>query len=436
MRYLKNPLSDYPIEKIFVKRNWIEEVEAHLKSEDDLPIVLVGGTGIGKTHIVQSMAQKLGYLMFPFVLSQVNDISDFLGYASRVGDRIQFLLLDEWYKIITENEKFKNGQKYTKCVLFFDEYNRASPDVAYSIFTIFSEYRIKNYQLYPQVVRIIGSINPIGEYATATDDLAFKARVGYLIVDWEIDTWVEWITNHPTLYYLKDLVKFIRDNKVLLKTDIAPEARKEYDGILTPRSWTRFMNAVHHRKGISEQLAIGLIGQKAVLELKEYLKSFIVYTLDNIKDNMDEFIDKIKRYVQNKDHKNITKLLDDIATKSDFREDNYKDLIKLVRKLIEIKIPREILHAFLVKLNNDKFLNTRTNRDEIFNSLMYSFENNLNYYVDLDEETFDNEALKFLKSKFPDFDINDPPIIEDDNKYLELVVPFLKKMIDKYKRPL
>ncbi len=283
---IKNPYNINNTE-YFVKRNWIEEVDVFLKSIDDLPLVLVGGTGIGKTQVIKTLATNMGMKVYPFILSQMNDIGDFLGFAVNTKQGVRMEFLPQWqeiftlnlnfYKKITENPSYIPKQN-EKCVIFLDEYNRAPADILYSVFSLLSEYSIKNFQLFPQITRIIGSINPVGDFSVSQDDPAFKSRVSYLPAEADFDSWIKWLKEKDAkgeLIYGTEMVEFLssltdKQRKIIFAKEYVSI---DYDGEPSPRSWARLMNAIYHRKGVSEELAIGTIGKEAVNQFKAYLKT-------------------------------------------------------------------------------------------------------------------------------------------------------------------
>lgn len=294
---LHNP--PYDTSDVFVKRNWIEEVNAHLNSLDDLPLVLVGGTGIGKTSVVYDLCKKNNMQFIVFHISQMNDIGDFLGFAiqDRKTGKVNFNFLDTWNKIFELNDDYvKHAEKNPnyvppndkRIVLFFDEYNRGSKDILAALFSLFSDYRIKGIQLSPLVIKLVGSINPVGEFSVQEDDPAFKARVGYLNVEADYENWTRWLEKSP-YYYNPKIVKFLKSN---LSSFSRTYESDTYEGEPSPRSWTRFMNAVYYRKGISKELAIGILGRNTIDKLEAFIKSKEYTTFEDIEKNFDEFTEK------------------------------------------------------------------------------------------------------------------------------------------------
>lgn len=296
---------------IYITKTWEIETLACITSDDELPLVLVGGTGLGKTALINDIAKKLKYNIITFHLAQYNDISDFLGIVIPKPDGTTNFEWNESWRLIFElnkeyEEKSKENPNYLpppnkRVIIFLDEYNRAMPSMLASIFSLLSDYRIKGIQLYPQVVRLIGSINPVGDYNVKLEDIAFKSRVSYLPVEADLFRWKHWLEKEASEEIPK-APAFIQDFADVIGTLEREKFSRtasfeEYEGEPSPRAWTRFMTAYFKRKGLSKQLAIGTIGKEATerlnILLQEKLKNKKNYK--EIK-NKNEMIDLLKSF--------------------------------------------------------------------------------------------------------------------------------------------
>jgi hypothetical protein len=251
-----------------VERNLDEELDAHIKAGDKLPLVLVGGTGLGKTSRVLQAAERCNSSAYVIHLAQAEDVGDVLGFTIKVNDKIEWRSLPMWEEIL---ERQNRGEK---SVIFLDEYNRAKPALTHSVFQLLAEWRVKDMQFDPRYVRIIEAINPSGEYAVREDDLAWKARVCYYIVKEDHSSWISYMEKKGLLN--SSLKKFFIENKNLISPNVDFD-EDLYQGIPTPRTWERVFIAEKERNGISLKMLIGLIGRTAALALinfKPKLPSF------------------------------------------------------------------------------------------------------------------------------------------------------------------
>lgn len=244
-----------------VERNLDQELDVHIKASDMLPLVLVGGTGIGKTARVLQAAERCGAKAYVIHLAQAEDIGDILGFAIKVEDRIKWQPLPMWEEILERQEKKE------KSVIFLDEYNRAKPALTHAVFQLLAEWKMKDLQFDPRYVRIIGAINPSGEYSVREDDLAWRARVCYYVVKEDHLNWLNYIEKKGLIS--PSLRKFFIENKNLISPHVDFD-EDPYQGIPTPRTWERVLIAEKERDGISLQMLIGLIGRTAALTLVNF----------------------------------------------------------------------------------------------------------------------------------------------------------------------
>jgi hypothetical protein len=185
-------------------------------------------------------------------------VGDVLGFAIKVNDKIEWKSLPMWDEILERQEKG------LKSVIFLDEYNRAKPALTHSVFQLLAEWTVKGIKFDPKFVRIVGAINPSGEYSVREDDLAWRARVCYYVVKEDHMSWLNYMERKGLLS--PALKRFFIENKNL----IAPHVEFDedpYQGIPTPRTWERAIIAERERNGISLQMLIGLIGRTAALAL-------------------------------------------------------------------------------------------------------------------------------------------------------------------------
>jgi len=103
------------------------------------PILLEGGTSIGKTETVRRMTSLLGWELYDITVSSQSDVDDFLGKPMVNTERTSeddpefiYVLGEMAEGLIAEDGKTK--------VIFLDEYNATSPGVVIKFHEIFDKY--------------------------------------------------------------------------------------------------------------------------------------------------------------------------------------------------------------------------------------------------------------------------------------------------------
>jgi len=244
-----------------VERNLDEELVAHIRAKDMLPLVLVGNTGLGKTARVLQACETVNAKPYVIHLAQAEDVGDVLGFAIKVKDEVEWKALPMWREIL---ERQSRGEK---SVIFLDEYNRAKPALAHSVFQLLAEWKVKELKFDPASVRILGAINPSGEYNVREDDVAWRARVCYYVVKGDKLGWINYMEKRGLMSSF--LKRFFAENEKL----ISPNEEFDedvYQGFACPRTWERALIAEQERNGISLPMLIGLIGRVAALALVNF----------------------------------------------------------------------------------------------------------------------------------------------------------------------
>jgi len=116
----------------------------------DVPVLLWGEPGIGKTSIIKALAQRLG-LVVETVIAALHDPSDFLGLPMLLPDREQTAFLPpEWFRRLEESGRG---------VLFLDEISTAPPAVQAACLRLVLERSIGARTL-PSGIRVVAAANP------------------------------------------------------------------------------------------------------------------------------------------------------------------------------------------------------------------------------------------------------------------------------------
>jgi MoxR-like ATPase len=103
------------------------------------PMLMEGGTSIGKTETVRRMTSLLGYDLYDIAVSSQSDVDDFLGRPTVNTERTSpddpefiYILGELAEGLVPEEGKIK--------VIFLDEYNAAKPGVIIKFHEIFDKY--------------------------------------------------------------------------------------------------------------------------------------------------------------------------------------------------------------------------------------------------------------------------------------------------------
>lgn len=130
-----------------------------LAMKADVPYLLVGHSGLGKTQITGKIAEEIfPDHKFVTVMASQQDVGDFIGIPDikddAHGNRVTSWARPEW-------------MPYEPCVIFLDELNNARPDVESAMLQLVLEKRIHTHTLHPDSY-ICAAINPAtAEYSTA-----------------------------------------------------------------------------------------------------------------------------------------------------------------------------------------------------------------------------------------------------------------------------
>jgi len=125
------------------------DLTAHAVKQN-VPVLLTGKSGIGKTALIEEMCRENGWDMRAFALS-TKERTDIVGLLS-VNDegRTQYHPT-AIVPLITDDLK-------RPCVIFFDEIQAGDPSTQKSVYSILQERRIDTYQIHP-FVRFVAARN-------------------------------------------------------------------------------------------------------------------------------------------------------------------------------------------------------------------------------------------------------------------------------------
>lgn len=233
--------------------------------DDNKPVMIRGRHGVGKSQVVYQTGKRRSLKVVERRTSQMTE-GDLLGLPEILNGSTRWCAPDWLLECCNEPR-----------LLFFDEVDRAIPEVRQGIMELTDSRKLNGYVLHPQTL-IMSAVNG-GEYGS-------NYQVGELDPA-ELDRWVVWDIN-PTvedwLAWAKDgninevLVDFINQNRDHLEHLEDPEPNKVYP---SRRSWHRLNDCLVKGKllgkettGVLFHLACGYVGMEAAVALKDFVQNY------------------------------------------------------------------------------------------------------------------------------------------------------------------
>ena len=240
----------------------------------DVPVILWGDPGTGKTRFVRKWAQDRGYKHHTLIGSQLEP-TDIGGYPIPQPDMggVKFVT-PEWFQKIRRDEE--NGQKW---VLFLDELSCATPGVQAAMFSLICEREINNERL-PDSTRLIAASNDVNVSTSLGLTEPMLTRLAH--IDWVPYSLMEvaehssegWPTPHPpnmkeTNQTAKKAwllaIASIAEHRPAWSNDLAHGGKVAAAGRGYPctRSWTNLSNVLS-LMGTPSEVDLGLMASVAV----------------------------------------------------------------------------------------------------------------------------------------------------------------------------
>lgn len=236
---------------------------AYLKN--DWPVFLWGPPGIGKSHMVKSLAKAAGAMVIDIRLSMFDPV-DLRGLPAIVDGKTVWLKPAFWPE---HSDKL--------IFLFFDELDRASAAVKNAALQIVLDRRIGEHEL-PRNVRIFAAGNGTSDKGFAgTMGTAGNDRFAHIELRPDVDSWLDFATRSN---YEPGLIAFImtRGRKDGRPTPVFYQDNPARDckAFPTNRSWSQVNKLL--KSGIDRDIRYhavsGIVGNAAALELESFLEMF------------------------------------------------------------------------------------------------------------------------------------------------------------------
>ncbi len=314
---------------------------------DDISILLMAMHGVGKSSVVKQVAEGQGIGFYDVRLSQceVGDIKG-LPYLNHETKTTEFFKPRWWPRDMN-----------SKGILFFDELNRAQPDVQQAVFEICLDRRLDGDPL-PPGWRVVAAINATDDYQVTDLDPALFDR--WFVIDFKPTTkeWVTWGRENGVHEAILEFVQ--QDGKRLDPPVGALEPGKVFP---SRRSWDRF-NASMNAFGLWEarnelqiqQLATGFLGSEIAAAFPGWLMSQYeqIRPADVLRD-FEKFKHKLVALCTEMDNiaafsESFASHLKKVKALSDVEQENFKLFLRTVPKEIASKVWYEVVQIPHIKV--------------------------------------------------------------------------------------
>ena len=185
----------------------------------DVPYLLVGHSGIGKTQITEQIAKEVfPNHEFVTVVGSVQDAGDFAGIPSSIT--LEQLLGESKKKVqrVTSWARPEWMPVDKPCIIFLDELNNAPQDVESALLKLVLEKKIHTHSLHPDSY-ICAAINPATAEYTTANVMSSALVKRFMVIPFEPqnEEFLEWAESSKRIH--PDLVKFFKFRPDLTGTE-------------------------------------------------------------------------------------------------------------------------------------------------------------------------------------------------------------------------
>lgn len=357
-----------------VKNN--QHLESMGKKKNSLAIE--SPAGLGKTSIVEQVADTLKLDFVKLNLAQIEEVGDITGFPIREFeirnedgsiDWIDEKQLDQIHGSVTLTGVKRTGYCPPKWVpqgteggiLLLDDWSRADQRILQSVMELVDRQQFISWKL-PRNWHIILTSNPDdGEYFVTAMDNAQKTRFIQVKMKFDTEEWAMWAEKHGV------------DSRCINFLLLNPEMIK---GQINARIATDFFNSISSLEDFSNERSlniINLLGDGSVgPEFTQCFIMFIHNKLDEIPspswmlsyENEEHVISKIRSIVGNQKTQNyranlasviITRLInhiDILINEGNFRKNKKETLARIEKIITSDLFEKDIMYHLIKSLNN------------------------------------------------------------------------------------
>lgn len=323
---------------------------------------LVGKTGIGKTAILEKVAEEMDSELIYFNVAQLSEGELALPIpTAQYGEALVKYSLN--YKI---QKALDNSQK--GYILFFDEFTRGTIPVISELMTVINERTIQGHNFHDNI-KIVVAMNPSTsmrdfedtDYVATEMDDAHANRFVFIHVEEDVNDWLSWAKSEGNIHTL--VTSFLEHPKHRLDF-----YGQETNGIRmrTPRSWDFLSTSL---KDMEEQGILNdysfmaeVVGDQIGYDMSKLFVDFARDALATIE--MEEVfsdkkiakstVNKFKSYEQVKQKQTLSGFIDTLKVSPDNFEINDTALANFFTLWNEVK-GIDLKYALTVEIANNLF---------------------------------------------------------------------------------
>lgn len=215
------------------------------------PVMIVGLHGTGKSEVVAQYAKSIDAVLLDIRLSQYTE-GDLVGIPHfDVEKRVSSFFPPEFIA--------QSAQK--RCVVFFDELNRASREVRQAVFQLADSRRLGSLVLHPESV-VVAACNPDDErYQVNPLDPAELDRWVKFEFTPTVQEWIDWATDNGVN---SQIINYIKNNPKHLDPSPSRETMESMVKRPSRRSWKRLSDSISGPlcQELLFDLAVGCVGSE------------------------------------------------------------------------------------------------------------------------------------------------------------------------------
>jgi hypothetical protein len=243
---------------------------------ENVPVMLWGAPGIGKSDLMAEIAAELGLPLRTFIASIKTPV-DLSGIP--VPDLTQGKAV--WLR--------PTDLPTEACLFFIDEINTNSPAMQAAMFQLVLERRCGDHHLHPDTV-IVAAGNRVSDRAAAQRmPSALKNRFAHFTIVPDVAAWTSWASGAGVDPYLVAFLNFrpallhIMPGATVDDGDIKISVDVEANAFPSPRAWVRAGKFVNRSADVRQHLIAAQVGQGPAAELEGFLRvCHSVPTLDDV----------------------------------------------------------------------------------------------------------------------------------------------------------
>jgi len=176
------------------------------------PLLVIGEPGIGKTAILEALAEREGWAYYDFRLSQINP-EDFLGLPAPSKEKNAAITLyrEEWYEM---QDRIAKGEKV---LLVLEEINRARQEIQNTALSLINERRLGKLNFKSDNFMIAATGNLGMEDGTNVEEWDRAVRTRFITIHLE-PTLENWIGAWADVNIEPEILGFLRKYPEMAKT--------------------------------------------------------------------------------------------------------------------------------------------------------------------------------------------------------------------------